>query len=155
MQIFPTTWIFTLNIAQKSIYRSRGIDMIINQGSAFTGLSWMLRAKLIHIYLMFTTHTGTSSPIKPLLLYASIKIIKYICKLYVFSNIKLSMYSHIFQFNIFFNIHTSINQKNKFIHDTWVNLNHISDVFNKIYTSGMNMCTYCIPIKMRGMNTCV
>lgn len=88
---------------------------------------------------MFTTHTSTSSPIKPLLLYASIKIIKYMCKLYVFSNIKLSMYSHIFHFNIFFNIYTSINQKNKFIHDTWVNLNHISDVFNKIYTSGMNM----------------
>lgn len=35
------------------------------------------------------------------------------------------MYSHIFHFNIFFNIHKSINQKNKFIHDTWVNLNHI------------------------------
>lgn len=52
--------------------------------------------------------------------------------------------SHIFHFNIF--IHLSI-KKNKFIHDTWVNLNdnHIktSQMFLTKYTTGINMCTYC------------
>lgn len=56
------------------------------------------------------------------------------------------MYSHIFHFNIFFNIHKSINQKNKFIHDTWVNLNHIktSQMFLTKYIPQDGICAHTV-----------